>query len=179
MPGRKSGKYKKTERRERTAALIQKEEFWTDLFANISKGGSLSNACKMLDIPHSTVWAQITARADLSASYAQAKSARADEITSRIEQATEDVRLGDLDPHAGRVVIDSYKWLASKYYPRMYGEKQQIDIQVRDVNQQHLDEVRKLSVINPAKELDMPEETDVNTNVSTVDEEGGSAGSHG
>ena len=47
-------------------------------------------------------------------------------------------------------MIDSYKWLASKYYPRMYGEKQQIDIQVRDVNQQHLDEVRKLSVINPS-----------------------------
>jgi len=150
MPGRKSGKYKKTERRERTQILIKKEEFWEDLFASISKGGSLSNACKILDIPYSAVWKEISSLADLSASYAQAKSARADEITSRIEQATEDVRLGDLDPHAGRVVIDSYKWLASKYYPRMYGEKQQIDIQVRDVNQQHLDEVRKLSVINPS-----------------------------
>lgn len=179
MPGRKKGFLNKPKRRERTKKIMEQDGFWEDLFANISKGGSLSNACKILDIPYTAVWKEISARTDLSASYARAKSARADEISARIEQATEDVRLGELDPHAGRVVIDSYKWLASKYYPRMYGEKQQIDIQVRDVNQQHLDEVRKLSVINPAKELDMPEETDVNTNVSTVDEEGGSAGSHG
>ena len=35
---------------------------------------------------------------------------------------------GELEPNAGRVVIDALKWVASKLKPREYGDRAQLDV---------------------------------------------------
>lgn len=149
-------------RKELTKRLIKDNKFWDGLFDAIGQGASLAELCRDLrwcdlpgdNIPYSAVWASIDVREDLTRRYAHAKSARADSLSQKIQNIADDVKEGVLDPNAGRVAADQYKWLASKFYPKMFGEKIQADVRVTDLTKLHLDEVRqyakgKAKVINP------------------------------
>ena len=40
-----------------------------------------------------------------------------------INQTMQDVRAGVLDASQGRLIIDTYEWMASKFYPKVFGDK--------------------------------------------------------
>ena len=40
-----------------------------------------------------------------------------------IDQTIEDLRKGRIEPAAANVIIQSLKWKAAKFYPKMFGEK--------------------------------------------------------
>jgi hypothetical protein len=42
-----------------------------------------------------------------------------------MDEIWEGCRLGKYDPSTARVLIDTLKWKAAKYYPKMYGDKVQ------------------------------------------------------
>tara|TARA_R100000655_G_scaffold86196_1_gene126151 strand:+ start:647 stop:1162 length:516 start_codon:yes stop_codon:yes gene_type:complete len=105
-------------------------------------------------LPYTSVWVAIDVREDLANRYARAKSARVDGLSQKVLKIADDVEAGVLDPQAGRVAADQYKWAASKFYPKMFGEKIQANVQVTDLTKLHLEEVRqyakgKAKVINP------------------------------
>lgn len=64
---------------------------------------------------------------DFSAQYARAREARADERSEFIDEITEEVRSGKLDPNAARVIIDAEKWQAGKENSKRYGDKLNLD----------------------------------------------------
>ena len=55
--------------------------------------------------------------------YARAREARADARSDRIDDLAEEVKLGTLDHHAARVIIDAEKWQAGKENSKRYGDK--------------------------------------------------------
>lgn len=61
--------------------------------------------------------------ADFSAQYARAREARADARSEFIDEITEEVKAGVLDPNAARVIIDAEKWQAGKENSKRYGDK--------------------------------------------------------
>lgn len=65
--------------------------------------------------------------ADFSAQYARAREARADVRSEFIDEITDEVRAGTLDPNAARVIIDAEKWQAGKENSKRYGDKLQLD----------------------------------------------------
>tara|TARA_Y100000310_G_C20666899_1_gene808068 strand:- start:1064 stop:1843 length:780 start_codon:yes stop_codon:yes gene_type:complete len=152
----------KAERREILHQCIKDDAFWDQLFDNLGQGASLSELCKDLkwygksgkSVPYTSVWVAIDVRTDLSDRYARAKSARVDGLSQEVIKIADDVKNGVLDPQAGRVAADQYKWAASKFYPKMYGEKVQADVHITDITQLHLNEVRdyakgRVKVLNP------------------------------
>ena len=55
--------------------------------------------------------------------YTRSREDKAEIVDSEIDAVIKKLTNGQLDPASARVIIDAYKWKASKYYPKMYGEK--------------------------------------------------------
>lgn len=63
--------------------------------------------------------------------YARAHEDSADADAELIKDIQERVILGEIDPQAGRVAIDSLKWCAGKRKPKKYGDKLELDANVK------------------------------------------------
>jgi hypothetical protein len=95
-----------------------------NILAHIAAGFSLNSISKLDGMPHaSTVFDWLLRYPDFADKYARARSAQADAKFEAISDITDRVLSGEIDPHAGRVAIDAYKWQAGKLRPSVYGEK--------------------------------------------------------
>jgi len=74
--------------------------------------------------------------------YEQAKYLQAQNNVDRMQEITENVVEGKIDPASARIASDNYKWLAAKQNPREFGDKIQAEIQVTDMTQLHLQALR-------------------------------------
>lgn len=59
--------------------------------------------------------------------YVNAIQDKAEGVDCSIDETIEELRDGKIEPSAANVIIQTYKWKASKYYPKMFGDKQEID----------------------------------------------------
>ena len=55
--------------------------------------------------------------------YTRSIQDKSEMLIFEINQTMQDVRTGVLDASQGRLIIDTYKWMASKFYPKMFGDK--------------------------------------------------------
>lgn len=62
--------------------------------------------------------------------YTRAIQDKAEMLVFEINNAISELRSGELDAGQARVIIDTYKWLASKFYPKMFGDK--LDLTTKD-----------------------------------------------
>lgn len=65
--------------------------------------------------------------AELSALYVNSIRDKSEACTLEITTLMEEVKQGKIDAQAGRLLIDTLKWFAAKFYPKMYGDRQNID----------------------------------------------------
>lgn len=59
--------------------------------------------------------------------YTRSIQDKADMVTFEITQTMQDLKDGKIDAPAARVIIDTLKWFASKFYPKMYGDKLELN----------------------------------------------------
>ncbi len=59
--------------------------------------------------------------------YARALEALAADQVEKAEQVIEDMRAGVIDAQQARVELDVRKWFASKFLPKRYGDKAEIE----------------------------------------------------
>lgn len=55
--------------------------------------------------------------------YTRSIQDKAESVDEEIDLIMSEVRAGEIEPSAGRILIDTLKWKASKYYPKMFGDK--------------------------------------------------------
>ena len=60
--------------------------------------------------------------------YVNIQQDRGDLLLEEMDEITQELRRGDIDPSTANVLIQTLKWKAAKFYPKMYGDKQQTDI---------------------------------------------------
>lgn len=60
---------------------------------------------------------------ELQTLYTSSIQDKAEMVTLEINQIMKEMRSGDVEPAVGRVLIDTLKWFASKFYPKMFGDK--------------------------------------------------------
>ena len=51
---------------------------------------------------------------------------------------------GDVESDVARVSIDARKWLATKYYPRMFGERQELNVKTTDMTKVYVEQLKML-----------------------------------
>ena len=124
--------------------VLQDSDFWKSFFQRIGEGDSLRMIARDYRIPKSTLWDWIQRNQDLMTQYGEAQQSRAMHHAHSVEELIEKVERGEMDPHDARVSIDARKWLAAKFYPKMFSDKYKLDVETRDLNLQHLDALKQM-----------------------------------
>lgn len=62
--------------------------------------------------------------------YTRSIQDKSEMVIFEINQTMKDLKDKTIDASQARVLIDTYKWLASKYYPKMFGDK--LDLTSKD-----------------------------------------------
>lgn len=145
---------KNVERRERWLAMsAEPDELITELTDCVAQGESLHAWCKRKDMAYNTVndWInRVPARKD---QYERARIARAEWHVSDIESMMTEVRRGDLDPSAARVIAENKRWLASRMDPHLWGEKVQVEANV-NIHQKYLEAIKGLTIEGQFEHID-------------------------
>lgn len=104
------------DRAEQVSAVIEK----------MAGGMSENAACREVGINRGT-FRSAAIRMEAADTYAEALSLLAQEQAEKLEQAIDDMRSGVIDAQMARVEIDARKWFASKFLPKRYGDKVEVD----------------------------------------------------
>jgi hypothetical protein len=70
---------------------------------------------------------------------------KADSVEEEMEDIYKQVKDRKIDPSTGRLLIDTLKWKAAKYYPKMFGDKVDVTTNGKDIPGTTID-YSKLSV---------------------------------
>jgi|SRR6185369_12277905 len=83
-------------------------------------------ACEQVGINRATFRAAAL-KVNAADHYASACEGIAKSQVDLIEALITEMREGSVDPSVGRLELDARKWIASKLFPRQWGDKQQIE----------------------------------------------------
>ena len=98
-------------------------EQYTLIFDEISEGKSLRSALKKAKTGFSQFYQGLKDSKEYAEQYAHARHCQAESSFEAVLNAVNEVHTGKLDANAGRVVIDTYKWIAARLKPTVYAEK--------------------------------------------------------
>jgi hypothetical protein len=101
---------------------LSKEDYLS-IFDEISEGRSLRSALAKKGCGCSVFYSGLQNSKELTEQYAHARHCQAESSFEAVLHAVNDVYTGRLDANAGRVVIDTYKWIAARLKPAVYAEK--------------------------------------------------------
>ena len=124
--------------------ILEDNDFWKSFFKRIGEGDSLRMIASDYRIPKSTLWDWIQRDQNLITRYGEAQQSRAMHHAHSVEELIEKVECGEMDPHVARVSIDARKWLAAKFYPKMFSDRYKLDVESRDLSLQHLDALKQM-----------------------------------
>jgi hypothetical protein len=101
------------------------------VIARIEGGESERSACEAVGISRST-FRTTALRHGAGDHYARALHGLAMDQVEKLEQTIQDMRAGTLDPSIGRIEVDARKWFASKFLPKQFGDKNQVELSGAD-----------------------------------------------
>jgi hypothetical protein len=93
--------------------------------AMIAEGATWRMCAARLKVSTATFSKWIAGDPDLEKQYAHALEAQGDDYAFKVIETAEDPVL---DPNEKRVRIDAYKWAAGKRKPKVYGDRQQMEL---------------------------------------------------
>ena len=96
---------------------------YLSIFDDISEGRSLRSALAKKGCGCSAFYSGLQQSKELTEQFARARANQAESSFEAILNAVNRVESGQLEPNAGRVVIDTYKWIAARLKPTVYAEK--------------------------------------------------------
>jgi hypothetical protein len=117
------------------------DEFWEGIFDEIRSGATLVGICRRTGYSMSVMQRRLHSDR-LSARFTSAHEGRAVMHVQKIEGLLEELESGGIDSDVAKVSIDARKWLATKYYPRMFGERQQIDVKTTDMTKVYVEQLK-------------------------------------
>ena len=124
--------------------ILQDPDIWKSFFQRIGEGDSLRMIARDYRIPKSTLWDWIQRNQDLMTQYGEAQQSRAMHHAHSVEELIEKVERGEMDPHVARVSIDARKWLAAKFYPKMFSDRHMLDVETWDLSLEHLNALKSM-----------------------------------
>jgi hypothetical protein len=96
------------------------------VLALIEDGMSERSACAEVGISRAT-FRTTALKTGAGDHYARALEALAQDQVEKAEQVIEDMRNGVIDAAQARVELDARKWFASKFLPKRYGDKAEVE----------------------------------------------------
>ena len=101
---------------------LSKEDYLS-IFDDISEGRSLRSALAKKGCGFSMFYDGLKNSKELTEQYTHARSCMAESSFEAILSAVSRVESGQLGYNEGRIVIDTYKWIAARMKPTVYADK--------------------------------------------------------
>ena len=98
-----------------------------EILERLSGGEALRNVCEELGTSAQAFLRRVATDPALEEHYTRARTACGDIMDSKVQAVADQVAAGKLDPNAGRVAIDAYKWRAAHLQPKRYGDRQVVE----------------------------------------------------
>ena len=118
-------------------------EFWEEFFGKIEMGETLGGFAKGKGMAVQTLRDRLRS-GDLHERFIEAHQGRAVYHAQSIEGMIDRLESGDVESDVARVSIDARKWLATKYYPRMFGERQEGSVKTTDMTKVYIEQLKIL-----------------------------------
>jgi hypothetical protein len=132
-------------------ALSMDELIQDEILERIAAGESLRSICQDERMPaRSTVARFIMIDADFQAKCARARELQADYFDERIQDTAESCIEGKVDPHAAKVAISAWEWMAAKRAPKKYGDQLEITGKIEHSRAQEIRDARVQRGMLPA-----------------------------
>ena len=96
-----------------------------EICAEVANGFTIKSVLGSRDeYPNFTTWCRWKRdHTELSNLYTRSIQDKADSVEEEMEHIYDKIKSGEMDPSTGRLLLDTLKWKASKYYPKMFGDK--------------------------------------------------------
>ena len=113
------------------------DEVYHAVCLDIADGLSMRKACIKNDVSRNAFCERIRKDDVLHDHYMRAREFAGDACLDKIDEFEEMLKTGQIDSSSANVLIQTEKWKAQKYYPKMYGDTlrtQMIDDQGNGIN---------------------------------------------
>jgi hypothetical protein len=105
------------------------EKLFDIFLERVTEGRAGINVCKDDDMPGwTTVWRKITSDPDFEQRYRTALSSRGMVYADMLDDLDKKLLAGMITESAHRTLSDNIKWRSARMTPKVYGDKQQIDV---------------------------------------------------
>ncbi len=105
------------------------DSVWPEFLERIRNGEAVRAICKDKTMPSwATVARKIAAEPEFEQQYRMALEFRGMLLAEELDEIYRDTRAGMIDPASARVAADILKWQAARMTPKIYGDKQQVEV---------------------------------------------------
>tara|TARA_R100000900_G_scaffold30343_3_gene24460 strand:+ start:4440 stop:4988 length:549 start_codon:yes stop_codon:yes gene_type:complete len=133
------------------------DEVWVEFLSRVTAGRAGQSVCKDKDMPAwGTTWNKIHNDKDFERKYMNALASRGMLYADQLDEINRRVLSGEIDPQAARLVSDNFKWTAARLLPKVYGDKQQVDV-THEAGSSYLDLLQKVNSAAQLKHADVVE----------------------
>lgn len=100
-------------------------EMCKDICAEVANGFNIKTVLgSKPEYPDFTTWCRWKRENDeLHNLYTRSIQDKAESVDEEIDHIMSEVKAGNIEYTVGRLLIDTLKWKAAKYYPKMFGDK--------------------------------------------------------
>ena len=118
-------------------------KFWEGVFSEIEVGATLNGIAVKRNMSEKVMRNRVRG-GELHEKFIEAHQGRAVYHAQGIEEMLGRLENGDVESDIARVSIDARKWLATKYYPRMFGDRQEVNVKTADMTKVYIEQLRML-----------------------------------
>ena len=145
------------------------EEVWVEFLTRVTSGRSGQSVCKDKDMPSwGATWNKIYNDKDFERRYMSALASRGMIYADQLDEINRRVLSGEIDPQSARLVADNYKWTAARLLPKVYGDKQQVDV-THEAGGSYLDLLQQVNQAAQLKHADVVEAKAIEIKENTHD----------
>lgn len=106
------------------------QEVLDKFLERVASGEAVTKVCKDPAMPAwVTISTRIAADPDFEQQYRLALEFRGMVLADELDDIKREAKTGLIDPASARVAADILKWQAARMTPKMYGDRQQVDVQ--------------------------------------------------
>lgn len=110
------------------------EELVKEICLLVEEGLNIKKALsKKKEYPSFNTWCRWKRENDFVRDlYINAIQDKSESVLDEIDEISLELRQGKIEPSVANVLIQTLKWKAAKFYPKMFGDNKQVDINLDD-----------------------------------------------
>ena len=133
------------------------DEVMVEFLERVTEGRSGRDVCRDEDMPGwGSIWRRICSDQDFAQNYRIAMESRGLLYADKLDELDRKLEKGQLTESAHRTLSDNIKWRSSKLVPKVYGDRQQVDVK-HEAGGSYLELLQQVNKAAQLRHVDVPD----------------------